>query len=129
MPSPEMMQAAVHAYVHALNAADLDAIVALYSEDAVVEDPVGSAPQRGLPQIRAFYAASLRLKLEVELDGQIRTADCEAAFAFHVAFEVGGQLITISPIDTFRFDDAGRIVEMRAYFGSGNKRSRPLNQA
>ncbi|MGH8833011.1 MAG: nuclear transport factor 2 family protein [Polaromonas sp.] len=121
MPSPEMMQAAVHAYVQALNAGDLDAIVALYAEDAVVEDPVGSAPQRGLAQIRDFYAASLRLKLEVELDGRVRMAGREAAFAFSVSFVFDGQRTTISPIDTFRFDDAGRIVQMRAYFGPGNR--------
>jgi steroid delta-isomerase len=114
------MQAAVHAYVRALNDGDVDTIVALYADEAEVEDPVGSAPQRGLAQIRAFYAASLRLKLEVELEGQVRTADCEAAFAFRVSFEAGGQRTTISPIDTFRFDDAGRIVQMRAYFGPGN---------
>lgn len=37
--SPE---AVVHAYVAALNAGDLEAIVALYADDASVEDPVGS---------------------------------------------------------------------------------------
>mgnify|MGYP000558860672 CR=1 FL=1 len=36
MPTAEHMHAAVHAYVRALNAADLDAIVALYADDAVV---------------------------------------------------------------------------------------------
>jgi ketosteroid isomerase-like protein len=42
MPDPAAMTAAVHAYVAALNAGDLDAIVALYADDASVEDPVGS---------------------------------------------------------------------------------------
>ena len=44
MRTPETMEAAVHAYVRALNASDLDAIVALYAEDATVEDPVGTEP-------------------------------------------------------------------------------------
>lgn len=123
MPNPEAMQAAVHAYVQALNTGDVEAIVALYAEDATVEDPVGSTPQRGLAQIRAFYTASLQLKLAVELDGEIRTAGREAAFAFHVSFEFQGQCTTISPIDTFLFDEAGRIVQMRAYFGAGNRQT------
>ena len=117
MPTPEAMQAAVHAYVRALNAADLDAIVALYADDAVVEDPVGSVPQRGLADIRAFYARSLRLPLQVELEGPVRAVAGEAAFAFRVSFAIKGRRTTIRPIDVFRFNEAGRIVHMRAFFG------------
>lgn len=120
MPAPEHMQAAVEAYVRALNASDLDAIVALYADDAVVEDPVGTAPKRGIADIRAFYAGSLTLKLRVELEGQIRAVASEAAFAFSVSFEVQGRRTTIRPIDTMRFDADGRIVQMRAFFGPGN---------
>ena len=114
------MQATVHAYVCALNAGDVDAIIALYADDALIEDPVGSASRRGLAEIRAFYAGSLRLKLQVALEGQIRAVANEAAFAFSVSFEMNGQRTTIRPIDMFRFDQAGRIVQMRALFGPGN---------
>ncbi|MEC5214583.1 steroid delta-isomerase [Polaromonas sp. CG_9.5] len=120
MPTPEHMQAVVETYVRALNAADLDAIVALYAEDALVEDPVGSTPKRGLEEIRAFYAGSLRMKLHVELEGSVRAVANEAAFAFSVSFEVQGRKTTIRPIDVFRFDEAGRIVQMRAFFGPAN---------
>ena len=120
MSAPEHVQAAVEAYVRALNASDLDAIVALYADDAVVEDPVGTAPKRGIADIRAFYAGSLKLKLRVELEGQIRAVASEAAFAFSVSFEVQGRGTTIRPIDTMRFDADGRIVQMRAFFGPGN---------
>ena len=120
MPTPEQMQAAVEAYVRALNAADLDTIVSLYAEDALVEDPVGSSPKRGLDEIRAFYAGSLRMKLHVELEGNVRAVANEAAFAFSVSFEVQGRKTTIRPIDVFRFDEAGRIVQMRAFFGPAN---------
>ena len=102
-PSVEAMEAAVHAYVRALNEGNLDAIVALYADGAEVEDPVGSAP-----------------KLEVVLDGQIRAVGNEAAFAFSVSFDVKGQRTTIRPIDLFRFDAEGRIVQMRAFFGAAN---------
>jgi steroid delta-isomerase len=111
------MQAAVHAYVRALNTADLDAIVALYADDAVLEDPVGSVPQHGLADIRAFYARSLGLPLQVKLEGAIRTVAAEAAFPFSVSFEIKGRRTTIRPIDVFRFNEAGRIVQMRAFFG------------
>jgi steroid delta-isomerase len=114
------MQAAVHEYVRALAAADLDAVVALYADDAVVEDPVGSEPKRGIAAIRDFYAGSVALKLEVALEGEIRVAASEAAFAFSVSFELQGKRTTIRPIDVFRFDERGQIVSMRAFFGAAN---------
>ncbi|HWT97924.1 MAG TPA: steroid Delta-isomerase [Terriglobales bacterium] len=117
------MEAAVHAYVRALNASDLDAIVALYAEDATVEDPVGTEPRRGRAAIRAFYAGSVQLALQVELEGPVRAVADSAAFPFRVSFTMNGQRTTIHPIDVFRFDEAGRVTEMRAYFGPGNIRA------
>ncbi|TXH55634.1 MAG: steroid delta-isomerase [Burkholderiaceae bacterium] len=115
--SPE---AVVHAYVAALNAGDLEAIVALYADDASVEDPVGSAPHRGRQAIRAFYARSVAVPLEVALEGPVRVAGRECAFPFSVSLVYESQRMTFRPIDTFRFDEAGRIVQMRAYFGPAN---------
>jgi steroid delta-isomerase len=114
------MQAAVHEYVRALNAGDLQAIVALYADDAVVEDPVGTEPKRGIEAIRAFYAGSVALKLDVALEGEVRCVGSECAFAFAVSFTHAGHRTTIRPIDTMRFNEAGRIVQMRAFFGAGN---------
>ncbi len=116
-PSAESKRQAVHSYIRALNEGDLEAIVALYADDAEVEDPVGSVPKRGLAEIRAFYAGSVQLKLQVELEGPIRAVANEAAFAFRVTFNYLGKTTTIRPIDVFRFDAAGRIVQMRAFFG------------
>lgn len=120
MRTPDLMQAAVQSYLRALNAADLESIAALFADDAVVEDPVGSLPKRGIAEIRAFYAGSLSLKLQAELDGQIRAVANAAAFAFRVSFEIDGQRTVIRPIDVFRFNDAGRIVQMSAFFGPAN---------
>ncbi len=116
MLNPEQMQAAVHEYVRALNAVDLDAIVALFADDAVVEDPVGSEPKRGLAAIREFYAASVAMKLVVALEGPVRAVANEAVFPFSVSLVINGQPVVIRPIDHFRFNEAGRIVQMRAFF-------------
>jgi steroid delta-isomerase len=118
--APESLEAAVHAYVRALNAGDLEAIVALYADDASVEDPVGSAPVVGREAIRAFYARSVAVPLQVALEGPVRVAGRECAFAFSVSVVWEGKRTTFRPIDTFRFDDAGRIAQMRAFFGPGN---------
>lgn len=118
--TPEHMQAVVAAYVRALNASDLEAIVSLYTDDALVEDPAGSTPKRGQGEIRAFYDRSLKLKLQVALEGPIRAVAGEAAFAFSVSFEANGRRTTVHPIDLFRFNEAGLIVQMRAFFGPAN---------
>ena len=120
MPDPAAMTAAVHAYVAALNAGDLDGIVALYADDASVEDPVGSTPLVGTEAIRAFYARSTAIALQVTLDGEVRVAGNECAFPFSVSCVHEGRRTTIRPSDTFRFDAAGRILQMRAFFGPGN---------
>lgn len=116
-PTPHSV---VQAYVQALDAGDLEAIVALYADDATVEDPVGSAPVVGREAIRAFYARSLATPLQVRLEGPVRVAGRECAFAFAVTLTYDGRRMTIRPIDTFRFDEQGRIVSMRAYFGPEN---------
>ncbi len=48
------IEAVVEAYVRHLNAQDVEAVVALYADDASVEDPVGSEPIRGRAAIRRF---------------------------------------------------------------------------
>ena len=101
----------------AVKAGDRAGWLALFTDDAVVEDPVGSVPKRGLADIRAFYAGALGFKLQVALEGPIRAVASEAAFPFSVSFEVKGQRTTIRPIDVFRFNEAGRVVHMRAFFG------------
>ena len=120
MNSVEHMTAVVQRYVAALNAGDLDGIVALFADDATVEDPVGSEPRRGREAIRAFYANSLKLPLAVELTQEVRAVADEAAFAFIVSFEYQGRKTVIAPIDHFRFNGAGKVVSMRALFGEKN---------
>ncbi|MEB5967246.1 MULTISPECIES: steroid Delta-isomerase [Comamonas] len=120
MNTVEHMTAVVHRYVAALNAGDLDGIVALFADDATVEDPVGTEPRRGIAAIRAFYADSLKLPLVVALTQEVRAVADEAAFAFTVSFEHQGRKTVIAPIDHFRFNGAGKVVSMRALFGEKN---------
>lgn len=110
----------VHAYVRALNAGDTEAIIALYADDATLEDPVGSPPRVGRAAIRDFYAATATMKLIVVLQGEIRVAEGACAFAFSANIVQHDKSTTIHPIDVFDFDPAGHIKHMRAYFGAPN---------
>lgn len=120
MPTAEQMEAAVHAYVEAFAKADPELAVAIFAEDATVEDPVGSPLKRGHIEIREFYQASMATGAKLILDGPVRVAQDHAAFAFHVPLHFEGKDMEIHVIDTFAFDAEGKVREMRAYFGPGN---------
>ncbi|WP_374527089.1 nuclear transport factor 2 family protein [Novosphingobium sp.] len=120
MPTPEQMEAAVHAYVAAFDAGDAEQAVAIFAPDAVIEDPIGTAPKVGEAAIREFYQASMATGAKLVLDGAIRIAAAHAAFPMRVMLQWDGQDTTIHVIDTFAFDENGKVKEMKAYFGPGN---------
>lgn len=120
MPDPEKMAATVHAYVEGFAKGDPAIIAALFAEDATVEDPVGSPIRHGRAAIHAFYAESMKTGARLTLQGPIRVGGAFAAFAFSVDLHFGGSDKRVDVIDTFRFNDAGEVVEMRAFFGPGN---------
>lgn len=119
MPSHEHMVSVVERYVEAFANGDPEAVVALFAEDATVEDPIGSPAHRGHDAIRAFYTASMATGAKLKLEGPVRTAADHAAFAFSVTLNYGGEK-RVDVIDTFRFGADGKVVEMRAYFGPAN---------
>ena len=120
MPTPEQMQAAVHAYVEAFDRADPAMAAALFADDAVIEDPIGTAPKMGQTAILEFYTQSMATGAKLVLQGPIRVAAAHAAFAMQVRLNWDGKDMAIDVIDTFAFDEAGKVKLMQAYFGPGN---------
>lgn len=120
MPDPAKMEATVHEYVAAFAAHDAARVAALYAEDAVVEDPIGTPRYEGIAAIRAFYDGSIATGATLELTGPVRVAHDCAAFAFSVHLEWQGAKQRIDVIDTFRFNEENKVVEMRAYWGPAN---------
>jgi steroid Delta-isomerase len=104
--------AAVERYIQAFADSDMDIIRDLYADDAIVEDPVGSAPYVGMDAILGFYEQSVPGPTTLELTGTVRCAGNSAAFPFNAV--VGEMRIEI--IDVFEFNDAGKIQHMRAYW-------------
>ena len=120
MPNPEHMLAAVHAYIAAFDAADPDAVAALYAENCTVEDPIGSPIHHGRAAARAFYAESMKTGAKLKLEGSIRIAGDYAAFAFSANLHFGGSAKRIDVIDTFKFNTENQVTEMRAFWGPTN---------
>lgn len=120
MITDEHKIATVQAYLDGFARADAPMIADLFADDATIEDPIGTPIRRGKAEIREFYTYSTSTGARLELLGDPRCAGDSVAFAFAVKLEHEGQRSVIEVIDTFRYDDAGKVVEMRAFWGPGN---------
>ncbi|UVJ44633.1 nuclear transport factor 2 family protein [Pseudomonas sp. LS1212] len=122
MLSPQEVQATMARYVELVDAGDIDAIVALYAEDAVVEDPVGKPAMQGIAEIARFYREGLGVSnASAVLTGAVRaTHNGCGAMPFRVDLVWGGQACSIHVIDVMEFDAAGKIRSMKAYWSEVN---------
>lgn len=119
MPDNETMKAAMRTYVDRLNAGDLEAVMALYADDASVEDPVGTGARRGTAEIRAFYEMAIASGARLTMSGAQSGSSSDYA-AMPVVVDLaqpGMPKMRINVIETMRFNDAGKVIEMRAYWG------------
>ena len=115
METSDMIEA-VHKYVEAFEKQDMNIILELYAEDAIVEDPVGTDVHVGIDAVVAFYERSLTSGAKLALTGNPRCAGNAVAFPFQV--QMPGMAIEI--IDVFEFNDAGKVNSMKAYWGPDN---------
>ena len=130
----DKMKATVQAYLDNFNTQNAEEITALFADNATVEDPIGTPIKKGKEEILAFYKMAVKNGATLTQQGQTRIASNMAAFAFEVTVGGAGMTdvdtdievelppgsMTIHVIDTFAFDDDGKISEMRAFWGPGN---------
>lgn len=123
MPTVAQMSAAVDNYIAHFNAGDIDALVGLFADDALVEDPVGTPPKQGAAAIREFYTMSVSTGAKLHYVGPTcPTASDLVAYVMYVIVPIQGTPMRFDVIETFRVRDDGKISEMRAYFGESNIR-------
>jgi steroid Delta-isomerase len=115
MPTPDQIRATVETYVKLMTAGDAEGITALYADHATVEDPIGAPLQTGRDAIRKWYGNSAG-KVRLSLEGPIRVAGGEAAFAMVGTLGAPESPMYIDIIDVMKFDAAGKIVSMRAFW-------------
>lgn len=109
-------------YLRYLNEKNLEGILSLYADSATVEDPVGSKVLTGMEALRKFYSGAVNIDLRLKRTGQVRVAGVEIAFPFQLIMNYNNTPMITDIIDVFRFDEAGKIVSMRAFWGSTNRR-------
>ena len=119
MISEERMKQAMQGYIDGFNRADPEAIIALYADDATVEDPVGSGKVlSGKPAIAEFYRGAIKTGAKLSLVAPIRASyGNSAAMAFDVKLQMPQGPAVIQVIDVMTFNDAGQFSSMRAYWG------------
>lgn len=111
-------RAVAQAYVDAINNDDLETILALYADDAAVEDPVGGGMTfRGKAQIRAFYDLVTRNKVRIRLSGHVVGSKANVAVMPIVVTPADFEMQVISVIE---FNDTGAIQSYRAHWGPGD---------
>ncbi|WP_230381095.1 steroid Delta-isomerase [Pseudomonas guariconensis] len=126
LPTPQQVQAIMQRYVELVDAGDIDGILRLYAEDAVVEDPVGQAPLQGLDRIAEFYRQGLgQMKVSARLTGPVRaTHNGCGAMPFRVDMQWDGRDCSLDVIDVMTFDERGLISSMKAYWSEVNLSTR-----
>jgi ketosteroid isomerase-like protein len=116
---------AARASMSAVSRGAKDEWLALFADDAVVEDPIGPGPfdtdgkgHRGLAAISAFWDKSI---------AQVERFEFVVRDSFACGLEVanvgtitsylpGGMVIDADGVFTYRVDEAGRITALRAYW-------------
>ena len=114
---------AVATYISSFSNGNVEAIVGLYADDATIEDPVGTPLRSGIDAVREFYTGAIGNGARLELAGTPRCAGDSVAFPFRAIINMNGNPAHIEIIDVFRFNEEGKVVEMKAYWGPENMKA------
>ena len=104
---------------------DVDGILALFADDAIVRDPANAPAHHGKAALRAFFEAGFAASggaTEMTHEGAVRIAGNQAAAAFIVRTVRSQPVYQVETLDVMTFDEAGLITEMVAYWGPENFR-------
>ena len=108
----------------AVIARDKEAWLAVFAEDAIVEDPIGPSAfdpegegHRGRDAISAFWDKVIAPTDRLEFNYR-ETYQCgnEEANVGNIVTTMGGHQITTEGVFTYRVNDAGELVALRAYW-------------
>ncbi|MGO4258452.1 nuclear transport factor 2 family protein [Marmoricola sp. RAF53] len=114
MASKEEIQALVESYVAAVGRQDLEGVLAVFADDVVQEDPIGTPPNVGIDAVRGFFEKSFGMPFSTELTGPVLVTGDYAAFHFTIRIPLGEDTMVVRVIDQIRVDADGKVAELRA---------------
>ena len=97
---------------------DTAAVLALFAEDAVVEDPVGSPPRVGRADIEPFYRSLHEANRDLRIERVGPTLVGGDQIAAHVRASLGlpGSPPPMDVIYVLRLGASGKISRLRAFY-------------
>jgi steroid delta-isomerase len=122
MPDADQMSAVIDAYAACFSAADKDGWLALWADDATMEDPIGTPLKKGRGEIGEFWDQSQGMADSIKIiPGDLRViAGDEVAWSGEIRPTMGGTEFVMQVIELWRFTDgpdgAPLIAEMRAFW-------------
>ena len=122
MPEPDQIRAVVDKYVACFSAGERVGWIALWADDATMEDPVGTPLKHGTDEIGAFFDQSMSMadSLRLVLTGPVCIAAGEVAFGMQARPTMGGTELSVDIVDVMQFsagpDGTPRIQTMRAFW-------------
>jgi len=117
-PTRAAMEAALDAYVERINAGDAAGVLALFAPGAVIEDPIG-IPIKSGEDLPGWFADTVAFQTRITPVTPIRGSHAdEALLVFDVEFTPpDSPRLRLRSADACRFDAAGRITSLRAFWG------------
>lgn len=118
MPSKEQMIATLDNMWAAVEAQDVDRMLSYMTEDAELEDPVGSGVRKGHAELREFFAG-MSDYFETVSVRQDKVYPCGDQVA--LLWTISGRLtngtdVTFDGIDIFKFNEDGKIQALWGYW-------------
>lgn len=117
MADADALRALTTRYAATVSAKDLDAYMAMFTEDAVQGDPLGEPWRQGHAAIAEFmgnaFAGAQSMDFAVS---DVHTAGDHVGFHFSLTITMEGATMTMAGIETFHVAADGRICEARAYW-------------
>jgi len=103
---------------------DRERWLALFAEDAVIEDPIGQSPldpegkgHRGKEAIAAFWDMAIApVALRFDIRASYAAGNEVANVGTIRSTLANGMIVTVEGVFTYRVDDDGKIVALRAYW-------------
>jgi steroid delta-isomerase len=116
MPAPEQIRRAVEGYVTSFNQQNRREFLALFTDDVIQIDPVGSAPRAGVARLAEFWDGLYEVasKVEFQIVDLIISGD-EAALLFRIVQHATSGDTEVRGIDVFTVNDDGLITLVKGY--------------
>jgi len=116
--SRDHMEQAARAYLVSYLNGDLETRAALFAEDAIFEDPVGSKPFRGKAEIMKFWQGAKEIRWWAAHDlRRVTICGNEVMLHFISTMKVPGlEKAAMEVFELQVFNDAGKITQVRVFF-------------